>query len=864
MNIQFIPPIYQNRQYSRTQPQYSTISFKSLDKDTVEFSSTSPKKAQSSFKTNKEIFIDNLKGLGFSDKTVQAILSKDLYKEMVKTSEKCFLSMTKEVPNIESEKLRCQYITARAHVSCKYNEDNGKYYFNKKAFDTFNSVYSSHKFLQSLKGVELLDRLIDEHAASDRDLDFIKDNLDDNEHFILYLELMLDTSTFDYVCQKQFKNLKILAQTGYDHDYLLNKFLNMQHPFNRDFDKTMSKMKDFQEQGITSKFLLPALEGNLNYEDTKRLCDFVDEIVQTRDQLQIAGDDASDLELINSFLPAGGSTLRVIDIFGKDNLKKEFFEGTDRVQDYIEIFWQDYDMNELQPLIKLINPTGSTEYKALEARVNALKKELRGISDEFDRQELIKEINKTSKAKNAIVNNSIKDPVEKVNATRIFIGLIDENVDGKEAYKDSDEIIPFLMPKADEEKSIKNAKFNDLVWMNLGINCPDEIKDKFDFTNSKYLSKLFCPNPGFKDNFKSLVEILGKYPKKTVAGALDMLYQNIELKKVFKNFGWDYETWTRFDPNLKLELAVDYDYEKMQQDAITNLEAEFNDVFYSSLSDERKNRIMQALEKGGYNLVEKAEAEYIDDGFFNGTKQVNKLYKGDKPIVFKDLSNIYKLLSMEFCNDKYWNLYNTALESADDGGTFIDHIKNRHEEMKRIRQTKNAGITTIQVQKADMYDIPHALFLGNDACCCTAVGSFNDWSAPNYIKNKMVQAIELKDGDNYVGNTMIFWTYVYADKKPAIYLDNIELKPKYQYNDKIEQGIIDFAKILGEKVGCPDIDIYAGPNRNKLNMKNFEIVDASIQLVGMTGKDYIYVDAVSDKMKSHNNYLQGQFYKLKK
>lgn len=60
---------------------------------------------------------------------------------------------------------------------------------------------------------------------------------------------------------------------------------------------------------------------------------------------------------------------------------------------------------------------------------------------------------------------------------------------GKERYNYAHEIVPFLNPGTDEEKAQTNNKLNDLIWKTHEIDCPDEIRDKFDFSKSKYLKK---------------------------------------------------------------------------------------------------------------------------------------------------------------------------------------------------------------------------------------------------------------------------------------------------------------------------------------------------------------------------------------
>ena len=140
-----------------------------------------------------------------------------------------------------------------------------------------------------------------------------------------------------------------------------------------------------------------------------------------------------------------------------------------------------------------------------------------------------------------------------------------------------------------------------------------------------------------------------------------------------------------------------------------------------------------------------------------------------------------------------------------------------------------------------MKHIKKALGLGNDAQCCTALGrNFNEWSAPTYIMNKCIGEIELTDKGSFVGNTMIYLAYV--DGKPALVLDNIELKTKYQNNDKIRDTFVDYAKKLCAEIGQPDLPIFAGPNRHKLNMDIYDKSTHTMEIIGSSGEQEVYVD----------------------
>ena len=154
---------------------------------------------------------------------------------------------------------------------------------------------------------------------------------------------------------------------------------------------------------------------------------------------------------------------------------------------------------------------------------------------------------------------------------------------------------------------------------------------------------------------------------------------------------------------------------------------------------------------------------------------------------------------------------------------------------------KNAKPINITIQKADMNNVEHSLFLGNHSGCCAAVGTgCNDWTAPAYVVSKMISAIEVKAGDDFVGNTMCYLAEI--DGKPALILDNIELKAKYQYNNDIRDMIFSYARKLTEEIGKPDMKIYSSPNRHKVDMSEFPLEDKEFRIIGNTGDWELYLD----------------------
>ncbi len=154
---------------------------------------------------------------------------------------------------------------------------------------------------------------------------------------------------------------------------------------------------------------------------------------------------------------------------------------------------------------------------------------------------------------------------------------------------------------------------------------------------------------------------------------------------------------------------------------------------------------------------------------------------------------------------------------------------------------KDGKKAKIKVQKADMNDIKHSLFLGNYASCCTAVGSgANQASAPNYVINKMISCIEVKLGKEDIGNTMCYIAEI--DKKPALIIDNIELKTPYRENDEIRDAIIEYAKIMVGEIGNKDMPIYASTNKHAINMNQFLEEKKEFKIAGSNGEQETYFD----------------------
>ena len=146
-----------------------------------------------------------------------------------------------------------------------------------------------------------------------------------------------------------------------------------------------------------------------------------------------------------------------------------------------------------------------------------------------------------------------------------------------------------------------------------------------------------------------------------------------------------------------------------------------------------------------------------------------------------------------------------------------------------------------------------------------AVGSgFRQSIAPNYIMNKMITAIEILSNDKPIGNTMCYIAEI--DKKPALVLDNIEIKQDFRFcdiNNSIKETLLAYAKQFGNELGIESSSIYIGANRNKINLNDYPILRKDIKIIGSSGEDKIYIDSISKETTvDEKNSYQTLLYKI--
>ena len=131
--------------------------------------------------------------------------------------------------------------------------------------------------------------------------------------------------------------------------------------------------------------------------------------------------------------------------------------------------------------------------------------------------------------------------------------------------------------------------------------------------------------------------------------------------------------------------------------------------------------------------------------------------------------------------------------------------------------TRNAAVNgekepiireTFTVRKVNMDDVLKALTSGNESACCRAVGNGQcKEAAPELIRNKMVQQVELLDRNNKViGNVLVYLAQVNGEL--AMVMGSIVRKDSYYVSKEINEMIIDYVRQMRKDIGRPDIPIY--------------------------------------------------------
>ncbi len=595
----------------------------------------------------------------------------------------------------------------------------------------------------------------------------------------------------------------------------------------KEFKEYANQFRKFNQMGYPQnyiKYLIGADE-----EDVKNLLDIRKVGYEKRDILA-PSEEIEDGDLDELFLAYPARTLDTITILGRESFIHSFKEGYDNVLNNILNIGEISTEHELfQNLLELTNPTASDKYIETQAKIKELKKQFQQTKD---KEGLIKEINRLTDSNKNLVAKSIKDPFDKIKVGHIFNML-----------SDTPSKLKIVLKNCNLQTKDSKCRIDKILSKIATLDLNDKYCDKLNFRNNKYLMNLFTADDDFREMYKVLLTELNKYPKKdSIENIFSGTSFNKDTKAQFKKLGINFDKWVKCNPNLKIQKEIMLDNSNRQSNVIKNLEETLCEFRNYTQPQKNLDAFFDTIAKKGFTLEEISVPHYDITGFFEGGEEdkVFKLYKDKKAVKFEDLPLLFKTIK-EFMNtDSYWQ--------TQKGNNIIkNHLKLRFNEMRSAKEKVGDKPMMMTVQKVDMNNLEHSLFLGNHASCCTAVGSGgNQWSAVNYVICKMFSAIEVLDGKEAVGNTMCYIAEI--DGKPSLVLDNIELKAKYQYNDEIRDSIVEYAKKMTAEIGKPDMPIYAGPNRHKVNMDVFEFQpEKDFRVIGSTGEEgEVYLDFDAD------------------
>ncbi len=655
-------------------------------------------------------------------------------------------------------------------------------------------------------------------------MDFIKSNLNDEDlGKVLKLCLNEDKDGIELSKLELFRNFKTVDILPLDLERVLRTKYSTDSEYWNNFQRSMNLTTAIDEAVTLT---------NLAYEKELSM-DYLEELytkaLARKEKLETFDCKITDEDVKTLLFSNARKTLNTIEFLGEKAFLYSFVEKYDKVKENIKVYGDIQHKLYYEDILEIINPRNSRKYKDAIKNIAELKQGFNAKTPE-ERKIAIDGINKNNLIIKELLSKEKTDPQDILKTATIYKTLW---------RKDPDylvDVLPYLGYRNEEEKAMLYKKLNEIVLKSMGISLKMNpvMSKKINFAESKYLPSLFDTDFGFNKGLRSILNFLSAYPELTVAEVFNLLLQNVRTKELFEKNGLDYNKWVDFDPKSILEISVQIDMEKTMREAINNLEADFNHLAFAYLPHYIINNLEESLNKGGFLLQNDPLLE----------NSARKLYKKNgKPVEYKDLKSIIDITVAEMTTKEFWTKtqQSSEIENAKQVLKNIFLRERKYEIKKLIKNNQGRNEQKIlTVQKADMNDINKSLFLGNDAGCCVAVGHNRDWTAPYYVMNKMFSCIEVKDGQQGIGNSICFIAIV--DGAPALILDNIEIRSEYRYNDAIKNGIFEYAQKICAEVGKPDMPIYIASKRNRLHLDELEREKKDVQILGSTGYTEVYLD----------------------
>ena len=419
--------------------------------------------------------------------------------------------------------------------------------------------------------------------------------------------------------------------------------------------------------------------------------------------------------------------------------------------------------------------------------------------------------------------------------------------------KDIKELIDLIQPSSPENDKAWNNNINKKLYEYASLKYNEIFADKIDLANCKYLNELIISDGNFWFYMTQFLQAVAEYlnfnPNKNIKDTLDDFEHNKETKQIFTERKIDYDKWSNYDKYSFIESPVVIKAEDAKQKAVKNLCDDITGKTLKKIPLKERKSLYKALSENGV------------------TASKNKVQIDGRDVKFEDLDLIMSVIKNELSDNNFWSVENCneAVDKARDT-MYCHFMLQRKQEIDCAKNLKDSETVNVKVQKVNMADIKHSLCLGNHSHCCTGLGSqSNEWSAPLYILNRCISAIEILANGEPVGNTMIYLADIHQDGKKhlALILDDIELQTKFQNNEKIKNMIIEYTKKLCEEVGQPDIPIYAGPGMHKVEMTNYPLILSNMEILGKSPEGYgIYLDCNGEQNDIGNVIEETDLYRI--
>jgi len=594
-----------------------------------------------------------------------------------------------------------------------------------------------------------------------------------------------------------------------------------------------------------------------DFESLKEVEQFIDvqnEALNKKYQLKEAIKNLSDSDVIDFFDYNKPAIRAAIKLLGQNTFVHSFPTKLSGVNDLAEkclLIQNNLDEIDYEELLLKLNPSESKKYKELINEIKFLKKQYPSVKANGNSAELInlqKQINTKTKQAQEIIKNRINlDPDTKINRIKVIAGLTnhikEKNAEKKEKPEDHISFfITLLRNASNENEFIWNRAVSEKIFEKFGMKYDENVANKIDLVSSKYINEIFSADLRFSNSLKDIFNLIKNNPEKSITDIFNDLPSNKKTKELFQRFGINYEKWINYDENSKVTVSFDTSERNIIEIGSNLLQNIFNDSFFKNLPEKIKGDLENKLKSEGINI---RRLKYLyDDNDFKYILSINDIATLKKTI---------KIIQNELNND-CWSAKFPDININLEKDVIYRELTKVISKIRELTETTSDTTSTITIKKVNMNNISKSLFLGNDASCCTSVGrGAKQWSAATYVKNKMFGAIEILDGKTPIGNTMCYLTII--DDKVSLVLDNIELKPKYRNDNNIRDGIIQYAKQLCEEIEAPNIPVYIGSHRNKVDLNNYFPELKDFKIIGNTGDDSVYLDFLNsgDKINFDSN-----------